>query len=104
MTAPNLTSASFAKLYCGNNKTSDGTVTGTGIAQGNSVNIQGNGNKKWSGSVGTNVNGNTWNASVTRDRGTHPAPTEDTETVTVTVSSGGDTSNGVNTQSDVVPP
>jgi hypothetical protein len=100
-----LSSASFAKLYCAAQKSSPGTVTGTGFGQGDPVNIEnGDKKKKWSGSVGTNVSGNTWNATVYKDAADRPSPDEDTETVTVTVTSNNDPSNGVQTQSDVIPP
>jgi hypothetical protein len=99
MAQPSLTGASFAKLT--KDGTSNGTVTGTNFSTNAGVSISTkNGKKTWGGTVGTNVSGNTWNASVTNKTwSSDPVDTE--ETVTVVVSSGGQDSNPVDTQSDI---
>jgi hypothetical protein len=108
MPKPNLSGASFPTLRNGMGQQSSGTITATNVATGNTVTITGNGNKKWSGPVGTNASGNTWNVTVTRvgnvvATAIPPKEMGGVETVTVTVANPGGESNPVDTNSDVVP-
>jgi hypothetical protein len=101
--ALHLEKASFPKLHSGQNKPSDGTVTGTGLSKGLPVNInEKHGNRTWAGTIGDQSRGTTWNATVKRSNHDKDDSQKDLETVTVTVTSGPDSSN-VDTDSEIVP-
>jgi hypothetical protein len=101
MPTPNLSSARFQKLT--KDGTSDGTVTGSNIATGNTVNIATkNGKKKWQGTVGSQASSppSTWNASVDNTQWNND-PKETDETVAVTVTNSSGPSNTVDTTSNI---
>lgn len=102
MPNPHLDGASFPKLT--KTGTSNGTVTGTTIANGNPVSIATkNGKKTWEGTVGDPTStANTWSASVTNKTWNEEGPgPRGPETVTVVVSNSTGPSNGVDTTSDI---
>jgi hypothetical protein len=104
MAAPHLDSASFPRLHSGQGKPSDGTVTGTGLSKGFPVHIQSrHGNRKWAGTVGDLSSGTTWKATVSRANFHERDSIRDLDTVAVTVSNGPDTSNPVDTPSEIIP-
>lgn len=100
MPNPHLSGAQFSTLT--KEGTSYGTVTGSGIAGGNTVNIStNNGKKKWQGSTTTQTSDpSTWNASVTNTQWNND-PEEAPETVTVTVSNADGSSNPVDISSNI---
>lgn len=101
MSKPHLSTASFPKLS--QSRPSTGTVTGPSLDTHHGVTIHGRGGKVWAGRITRQIQGDTWEAQVSRTN-TILEEERGQEAVSVTVTNpGGETSDPVPANSDIIP-